>query len=182
MTTDSTDRDAQLLATVRERYEAAADQHRNELAERIERRRKQATWAAEIFNLLCPPGTRATLTDDLGAEHPTKTRSVASVSEAGIPTVMVEGRTGGYLLWRIKPFGGKAELWDLLNKQPDETLVVQPSCGLAGFSYATDKTGDYAAEADEPAEALLMVLRMKQGLCEYCGAPSPGAECLSCGR
>ena len=45
---------------------------------------------------------KVVLTDDDGVEHETRTRSIAW-DLCGHPVVMVEGRSGGYLLKRIKP-------------------------------------------------------------------------------
>lgn len=55
------------------------------------------------WNLKCPPGTEVVLTDDFGMEHRTKTRSVAWTTAARDSLVLVEGKTGGYLLSRIRP-------------------------------------------------------------------------------
>jgi len=42
------------------------------------------------------------LTDDLGVEHQTRTRSIAWMV-CGQAVIKVEGRAGGYLLDRIRP-------------------------------------------------------------------------------
>ena len=53
------------------------------------------------WNKLYPVGTPVVLTDDFGKKHKTKTRSIAWV--AGTQAIVsVEGRTGGYSLYRIK--------------------------------------------------------------------------------
>lgn len=57
---------------------------------------------AAKWNERCPIGTEVLLTDDLGEEHRTRTRSAAWAA-CGQPLVLVEGRTGGYLLDRIRP-------------------------------------------------------------------------------
>jgi len=63
---------------------------------------KLATLAVVLWNKSCPSGTEVILTDDFGKEHHTKTRSEAWLA-GEMPVVMVEGRTGGYLLTRIRP-------------------------------------------------------------------------------
>ena len=47
-------------------------------------------------------GTPVILTDDFGNEHETSTRSEAWVLPSNHAVVMVEGRSGGYSLRRIK--------------------------------------------------------------------------------
>lgn len=56
----------------------------------------------EDFNKKYPPGTPVILTDDFGKKHETATRSEAW-DLCGTPVVMVDGRSGGYDLSRIKP-------------------------------------------------------------------------------
>jgi hypothetical protein len=51
-------------------------------------------------------GCEVVLTDDMGNKHDTKTRSNAWVLPSGHPVVMVEGRAGGYDLFRIVPKDG----------------------------------------------------------------------------
>jgi len=59
--------------------------------------------SAEEFNEWYPPGTPVILTDDFGKEYQTHTRSEAwNLGNGDHPVVMVEGRTGGYDLERIK--------------------------------------------------------------------------------
>jgi hypothetical protein len=58
---------------------------------------------AEAWNERYPPGTAVDLTDDLGVVHRTRTRSEAWCLGHGEPVVAVEGRSGSYLLERIKP-------------------------------------------------------------------------------
>jgi len=60
-------------------------------------------WAVRIWNQTMLVGAEVTLIDDFGNKHETKTRSEAWLALDGSPLVMVEGRTGGYLLWRIWP-------------------------------------------------------------------------------
>jgi hypothetical protein len=68
------------------------------------RRTKEAgEHAVSVWNASYPPGTDVILTDDLQEEHKTKTRSPAWLLGHGDPVVSVEGRTGGYLLYRIRP-------------------------------------------------------------------------------
>lgn len=49
------------------------------------------------------PGQAVILTDDLGVEHRTRTRSPAWPLGHGTPVVLVEGRTGGWELERVRP-------------------------------------------------------------------------------
>ena len=56
------------------------------------------------WNELYPPGTSVLLTNDDGHIEETKTRSIGWLLGSGTPVVSVEGRTGGYLLKRIRPF------------------------------------------------------------------------------
>lgn len=65
--------------------------------------KEAGTWAVDVWNANYPEGTDVILTDDLGEEHKTKTRSAAWTLGHGEAMVMVEGRTGGYLLYRIRP-------------------------------------------------------------------------------
>jgi len=55
------------------------------------------------WNELYPPGTKIELTNDDGEVELTKTRSIAWLLGDGTPVVSVDGRSGGYLLERIKP-------------------------------------------------------------------------------
>ena len=57
---------------------------------------------ADRWNAAHPPGTPVVLTDNLGREHATRTRSIAWVVCDHV-SVIVDGRTGGYLLDRIRP-------------------------------------------------------------------------------
>jgi hypothetical protein len=69
----------------------------------METRKEMSSWAVNLWNQTIPPGTDVILTDDFGEEHKTKTRSPAHQLGCGTPVVQVEGRSGGYLLWRIRP-------------------------------------------------------------------------------
>ena len=62
----------------------------------------QAEYDVAVWNRDNPPGTPVWLTDDSGKRHETVTRSEAWMLGSGHPVVMVEGRTGGYLLDRIE--------------------------------------------------------------------------------
>jgi hypothetical protein len=55
------------------------------------------------WNKRYPPGTEVALTNDDGHVERTKTRSIAWCLGSGHPVVKVEGRTGGYSLYRITP-------------------------------------------------------------------------------
>jgi hypothetical protein len=63
----------------------------------------KSTRSVEHWNQQNPPGTPVVLVDDFGERHETKTRSPAWVLGGHTPVVMVEGRSGGYLLDRITP-------------------------------------------------------------------------------
>ena len=62
---------------------------------------RDAEQEIEDWNNQNGPGSEVTLTDDFGVEHRTRTRSVAWLV-GGRPLVLVEGRTGGYDLRRIR--------------------------------------------------------------------------------
>jgi hypothetical protein len=64
---------------------------------------KPDPWAVEMWNLLVPVGTAVELTNDNGELEETRTRSPAWMMDCGNAVVKVEGRTGGFLLWRIVP-------------------------------------------------------------------------------
>ncbi len=66
------------------------------------REKEAAAWAVAVWNSTVPVGTDVVLTDDFGEEEQTKTRSPAWLLGHGQPSVMVEGRSGGYLLYRIR--------------------------------------------------------------------------------
>lgn len=61
----------------------------------------QAHAVCAAWNDHTPEGSDVELIDDLGDRHRTRTRSVAWVIGGGVPVVMVEGRSGGYLLSRL---------------------------------------------------------------------------------
>jgi hypothetical protein len=61
-----------------------------------------ANKAVAAWNAAHPAGTAVILTDDFGQEHPTRTRSEAWVVSGDTAVVAVEGRSGGYLLDRIR--------------------------------------------------------------------------------
>ena len=70
--------------------------------ERRERERERLQAQADRWNAAHPSGTPVVLTDDFGRKHETRTRSIAWVVCDHV-SVLVEGRTGGYLLDRIRP-------------------------------------------------------------------------------
>jgi hypothetical protein len=63
----------------------------------------------ERWNSHYPPGTEVLLTNDFGEVEKTKTRSEAWLLDSGHPVVKVEGRTGGYLLERIRATNEKGQ-------------------------------------------------------------------------
>lgn len=63
---------------------------------------------AEEWNRLYPSGTPVEVTRDNGSILTTKTRSEAWVMGEHSCVVMVDGISGGYLLERVRPVGGKA--------------------------------------------------------------------------
>jgi len=64
---------------------------------------KKLNEQVDAWNASNPSGTDVILTDDFGKEEKTKTRSEAWVLGGHTSVVMVNGRTGGYLLDRIRP-------------------------------------------------------------------------------
>jgi hypothetical protein len=68
---------------------------------------KPADWAVEVWNRLVEVGTEVELENDLGEIERTKTRSEAWIVCSNQPVAKVEGRAGGYLLWRLKPTGNR---------------------------------------------------------------------------
>lgn len=63
------------------------------------------SWAVEVWNRRVPVGAPVALTEDDGSITNTATRSEAWQLGDGTPVVKVDGRTGGYLLRRIRPIG-----------------------------------------------------------------------------
>jgi hypothetical protein len=57
---------------------------------------------ASDFNEWYEVGVSVILTDDFGKEHQTNTKSEAWELGDGSPVIMVDGRSGGYDLNRIK--------------------------------------------------------------------------------
>jgi hypothetical protein len=66
-------------------------------------RDQHEAWAVEVWNACCPAGTPVVVTLDDGSTEQTATRSRAWRLGNGTPVVSVEGRAGGYLLWRVLP-------------------------------------------------------------------------------
>ncbi len=60
-------------------------------------------WAVTVWNATVPAGTEVILVDDFGDEERTKTRTPAWQLGHGHPVVSVDGRSGGYRLYRIRP-------------------------------------------------------------------------------
>ncbi|MGH8217378.1 MAG: hypothetical protein ACREUT_02225 [Steroidobacteraceae bacterium] len=58
---------------------------------------------ADEWNAAYPPGQPVIVTLDGGRQWPTKTRSEAWNLGHGQPVVMLEGKSGGYDLQRVKP-------------------------------------------------------------------------------
>lgn len=58
--------------------------------------------AAQIWNSQYPIGTEVRVTDDFKDVSITKTRSVAWVLGGHTAVILIEGRTGGYLLDRVE--------------------------------------------------------------------------------
>lgn len=79
---------------------------------------KPANWAAETWNCLVPVGSAVELENDLGELEKTKTRSEAWVL-CNQPVVLVEGRSGGYLLYRLRPMAGKETAHALIMQVMD---------------------------------------------------------------
>lgn len=66
----------------------------------------QGEAKVKAWNENWPIGTGVVLVDDLGERAETKTRSMAWPLGHGEAVVMVEGRSGGYMLDRITPLAG----------------------------------------------------------------------------
>lgn len=66
------------------------------------RYRKPTKYDLETWNAMYPSGSPCILTDDFGREHKTNTRSIAWELGHGEAVVKVEGRSGGYMLDRIR--------------------------------------------------------------------------------
>jgi len=69
---------------------------------KLQKRAEQAQKQCDDWNSKYKPPMDVILTDDFGAEHKTRTRSIAW-EICGHASVMVDGRSGGYLLERIRP-------------------------------------------------------------------------------
>jgi len=65
--------------------------------------KKQHKLKVKEWNEKHPRGTKVRFVDDLGNVFHTKTRSKAWCLFNGRPVVLIEGKPGGYSLWRIKP-------------------------------------------------------------------------------
>ncbi|MEE8503966.1 MAG: hypothetical protein V3T26_05905 [candidate division NC10 bacterium] len=93
-----------------------------------------AEWAVEVWNASVSQGAAVLLIDDDGVIHATRTRSQAWLLPSGSPLVKVEGRTGGYSLFRIwlvqppKSIGAK---W------PDEESAVSNHTYKEAFMLMT---------------------------------------------
>lgn len=57
---------------------------------------------ADKFNEEIPSGSDVIYTDDFGKEHATKTRSESWELGSGDAVVMIEGKSGGYSVDRIR--------------------------------------------------------------------------------
>lgn len=78
---------------------------RNPLEERMNRLQKKTEKAqkqCDDWNDKYKYPMEVILTDDQGVEHQTRTRSIAW-EICGHASILVEGRSGGYLLDRIRP-------------------------------------------------------------------------------
>lgn len=78
--------------------EAYPEIQRNKAAADDRAAKNAATLAAWTY----PAGTAVEYTDDLGAVHASRTRSHAWSLGDGTPVVLLEGRTGGYCLGRVR--------------------------------------------------------------------------------
>lgn len=70
---------------------------------------RKATNAALLAAWTHPEGTAVEYTDDLGVVHASRTRSKAWALGGGHPVVLLEGRTGGYCLSRVRLAKNEAE-------------------------------------------------------------------------
>ena len=85
----------QAKAYLRENREAILMEDRAEAERKAKRAELLAAWTH-------PEGTAVEYTDDLGVVHASRTRSKAWALGDGSPVVLLEGRTGGYCLSRVK--------------------------------------------------------------------------------
>jgi|GEM_PF-2683792 len=75
-----------------------------------------AKTVCEVFNENWPVGSDVIVVHDLGAQHVTKTRSVATVKPSG-PVVWVEGEAGYHKLERVIPLSnGPSKQLDEIRK------------------------------------------------------------------
>ena len=93
------------------------------------------------WNYYYPPGTKVQLTNDDGEIEETKTRSIAWLlgitstgTGAGTPVVLVEGRTGGYLLERIRPVRAFSPDDICKGVYPCKVKVIR-TCGNCGEKF-----------------------------------------------
>lgn len=83
----------------------------------MNKRKKWTQKQIDQWNKKYPVGTAVELTNDDGKIENTKTRSEAWLLGSGHPVVSVVGRTGGYLLERIKPLKVITVSPDITNDQ-----------------------------------------------------------------
>lgn len=74
---------------------------RREARLRAARKARAGAYIVSTWNALHPSGTRVTLTLDDGTKVDTRTRSEAWCLGDGTPVVLLEGKTGGWLLTRV---------------------------------------------------------------------------------
>lgn len=123
-------------------------------------------WAVGVWNALVPPGSEVIVRRDDGEAEGGVTRSVAWQLGDGTPVVKIEGKPGGYLLWRVEP--SNRLLWQLGHSVPvmeaerDELLerVNGAAAELAGALRRQAQQWCRAHEDGEgpPLEALLALV------------------------
>lgn len=79
------------------------------------------------WNAAHEPGIGVIVTDDIGNESRTKTRSCAELLGGHTPVVWLAGRSGCYALDRVRAIGTGAEVTPASARPPDRWVC--PECG-----------------------------------------------------
>ena len=102
------------------------------------------------WNFYYPPSTPVHLTNDDGQVEETKTRSPAWLLGSAHPVVSVDGRTGGYLLERIRPVRAFSPQDICKGIYPAKVREIA-TCGSCDqvFSCVLEYTGPHTIETSE---------------------------------
>ena len=121
----------------------------------------------EHWNFYYPPGTEVQLTNDLGEVEKTKTRSEAWLLGSGHPVVSVEGRTGGYLLDRIRPVRAFSPEDICKGIYPAKVKVIT-TCGSCGqvFTCVLDCTGLHTIETSKEYDQYVRDRKVHASSCQ----------------